>query len=173
MAAQTILNTYPADAFSIVAGPGNFFSGGAVAFQAPRFCQLNYITLMLRDYDGTNHQDIEVQLLANYTVATHSASSNWPGCLICDSFKIPGPNDGSIGEFVFELPAGVALKGGGIYWILVYGKLNHTCMQGGALLHWVEGKNGQKNPAFIGSLSFVDGNYLPSSVIPAFILSTT
>jgi len=167
MATQTILNTYPADAFSIVAGPGNFFSGGAVAFQSPRFCQLTSITLVLRDYDGTNHQDFEVHLLAN-----HAASADRPGCLICDSFKIPEPNDGSIGEFVFASPAGVALKSGGIYWLLVYGKLNHTCMKGGTLLHWVEGKNGQKNPAFLGSLGFVDGCYLPSSVIPAFILST-
>ena len=168
MASHTILNTYPTDAFSIVAGPGKFYSGGAVAFQAPRFCQLVHVTLVLRDYDGLNDQDFEIQLLDN-----RPAEGNRPGSLICDSFKIPGHNTGEIAEFTFELPAGTTLNAGSIYWILVYGKLNYRSMQGGTLLHWVEGKNTHKNPAYIGSLGFIDGCYLPSSAVPAFTLTTT
>jgi hypothetical protein len=168
METQTILNTYPADAFSIVAGPGHFFSGGAVAFRPPESCFLVRVILVLRDYDGMNDQQIDIQLLDNQS----AGYENRPGAVISSAFRVPQPNDGSIGEFAFDLPQAVSLSGGHVYWLLVHGSVNRFCLKSGALLHWVSGNGGYKNPAYLGSLGFIDGNYLPSKVIPAFTLVT-
>jgi len=164
MGTKTILSSSPADAFSIAAGRGAVSTGGAVAFKPQQNFNLTSVTLLLREYTGENGQQIKMQLLGN------DAGGSRPGDLISEAFLIPPPNDGSVAEFTFNLPANVALQADVIYWIFVYGEITDASFANGALLYWVTGGNPAGGADYVQSLLYAQNSFQPSTAIPAFTI---
>jgi hypothetical protein len=160
MSAQIILDILPGDAFSIIAGRGDTYSGGAVAFTPQQDCSLTNVTLLLRGYTGLNGQEIKAELLEN-------DPRNQPGEPL-GSFNVPPPNDGSIAGFTFNLPANIGLKGGKTYWIFIYAGLNDASMQNGTVLYWLQGSQINGAAVFSGSRMFIESGFVQSQSVPAF-----
>ena len=110
-----------------------------------------------------------MELLSNNNLGP----TNKPGGTISNAFNIPAPNDGSVAEFTFSLPAIENLTGGSIYWLLVYGGLNSTSMANGSVLYWVAGGNPVGNATFVQSSQCVIGNFQPSVAVPGFTINVS
>jgi hypothetical protein len=167
METQILLSTRPNNAFTIGAGPGNVYSGGAAAFQPQQDCSLTSVALLLQGYTGANGQQINVELWSNTIVG----EMNRPGGNQLGTFNVPNPNAGAVAEFLFNLPTPVNLTVGNIYWILIYGVINAVITPKVLPLYWLAGGNAVGDASYVQSLLFAAGNYQSSVTVPAFTVN--
>jgi len=159
MATQTLFNNLPSEAFSITAGPGNIFSGGAVAFRPQQNGSVAAVSLLLSGYTGANGQEIRVELYDNQVIGAENKPS-----LLLGTFTVPAGNDGLAAEFICTLSASVSLATDQIYWLLAYGTFTMPPSTGSAA-SWLAGA---ANPQVVQTAQFIVGNYQLSTAVPAF-----
>jgi hypothetical protein len=165
MATKSAFSNYPIEAFPIGTGLGNKSTGGAVIFQMNGDCGLAGVSLLLKDYTGANDQKIKVELWDNLSIP----GRNKPGKQL-GSFDVPAANNGTVAEFMCALPTTVNLVGGHIYWLFAYGVLTETAMQKGVKASWLAGGVALGNAALVESQGYINGNFVPGNIIPAFSL---
>ncbi len=90
-----ILSNLPGIAFTVAVGPGNIYSGGAVAFSPKQDCTMISVTLLLRGYTEQMVPHFTLQLL------THG-NDDKPTDTGLPSFIKPAPNDGTQAEIDFN-----------------------------------------------------------------------
>ena len=161
MATNILFSSLPNEAFPISTGPGDIFTGGAVAFQPPGNCGVIGVSLLLRGYTAAIGEQVRVELYGNQAFGNQNRPANCLG-----SLKVPpGNDDGSVAVFTCLLGEPVSLTGGQIYWLLVYGGFIEGPPPAYIALSWLVGNS---NPAVVQVAQFVVGNYEASALVPAF-----